>query len=154
MTNLDPQGLASKQGMAFKDLAVQMVEGQGWEIAETRWNPWGDLWPEVDIVALETPQSLWWLQARGSWRGGRPGLIRTDTTRKLLAVMYDLHGRAQEAGAKQGIVTSHLPSGGSGKGMLDRAVKRKVVQAVFRVDLDVDKLMEELGTDQPSDRLT
>jgi hypothetical protein len=142
----DTQSLASKQGRTFKELAKQMLEARGGQVLKTNFHPEDDAaWPKVDLKAIDRNGSVWWLHARGSWRGSRPGLQRSDTVRKLLAVVYDLHPLATQQGIFQGVITSHLPESGTGHTMLDRAVKRRVVWGVFLVDLSLDELKEVTG---------
>lgn len=121
-----------------------MIEARGGKIVRAQFAPGeaSENFPMVDLEALDRQGRTWWLHARGSWRGERPGLQRSDTVRKLLAVVYDLYPLARAQTIIQGVVTSHLPDGGTGKSMLDRAVNREVISGVFIVDLSLDQLKE------------
>lgn len=135
------QSLASKQGRVFKVAAKQMLEARGGRVIQEAFHPLDDPeWPQVDLEAIDRQGRRWWIHSRGSWRGDRPGLIRSDTVRKLLAVVYDLYPIAKAEGIMQGVVTSHLPESGTGKSMLDRAVTRGVISGIFVVDIPLEEL--------------
>jgi hypothetical protein len=64
-----------------------------------------DVGIEVDCVVGEV-----WIEFKGSWRGDRPGLIRTDTLKKAIA------NGALASLCHEGpfvVMTSHLPAIGS-----------------------------------------
>lgn len=130
------QALSSKQGRVFKDQALKTIQDMEWRITRTKFAP-VENFPEVDFEAIDPYDRRWWFHARGSWRGSRPGLIRSDTTRKLLSVIYDLSPVARNLGVLQGVVTSHMPEeGAAGSWMIKRAIERGVIAAIYMVELE------------------
>jgi hypothetical protein len=78
-----------------------------------------DLGIEVDRIATSSRGATIWFEYKGSVRGHRPGLRRTDTLKKAIANGALLH--ALENGAPFVVLTSHLPERGSGLAMLETA---------------------------------
>jgi len=81
------QGYASQEGARFHAEAIRALRNAGFEIAEEKM-----LIPEVGIeidartINRNGIEMLW--EFKGSERGGRPGLHRTDTLRKAIANGY------------------------------------------------------------------
>lgn len=80
----DRQAAASIQGADFESAVETILKIEGWEILDRKFrHPEVDI--EIDLVAREPlTGETWWIECKGSWEGVRPGLRRTDTTKKAL----------------------------------------------------------------------
>ncbi len=76
-----------------------------------------------DFVVTNRHGLLFYVTAKGSWSGSRPGLRRTDTFRKAIAEAALLTWRGY---GRVLLLSSHLPGAGSGLAML-RATPRSVL---------------------------
>lgn len=113
------QGAATRQGRAFEDTVVVLLQCQGWTIIERNWRePEVDI--EVDIVADSPTGDRWWIECKGSWESNRNGLARTDTLKKAIANGALL--RLLDGHHPYMVIASHLPESGAGKVWLERAV--------------------------------
>ena len=75
---------------------------------------------EIDRVATAPSGRVIWFEYKGSVRGTRPGLLRTDTLKKAIAngaLVHTMTGRPPFV-----VLTSHLPQSGSGASMLATAL--------------------------------
>jgi hypothetical protein len=117
----DFQSAASRQGRAFQETVGVLLRIEGWAIIAEDWRH-PDLGAEIDYVAVhpETGEE-WWIECKGSWESERPGLERTDTTKKALwngALLALAHERRPFM-----IIASHPPKDGSaGAVWLERAL--------------------------------
>lgn len=130
MTPTNPQALATSQGKHFEQHVAEVLQTLGWLIEDTNVTFDG---VEIDIVATSPGGVRWWIECKGSWRGERPGLIRSDTTKKAVAVAYHLHHNPADLPPYM-VVTTHLPESDSSAGqMLSRAVKAGAIETVVVV---------------------
>lgn len=70
---------------------------------------------EVDFIAEGKQGIAFYITAKGSMRGERPGSSRTDTLKKALCDAFLLE---QEGIGPVLLFTSHIPTGGNGLAML------------------------------------
>jgi hypothetical protein len=79
------QTRATEQGRAFSNaVAVMLRTRHNCAIIRSDWIEPITL-VEVDHVAEHPIYGEIWVECKGSWEGERPGLIRTDTTKKAIA---------------------------------------------------------------------
>ena len=105
------QASASEQGAAFASaVAVMLRTRHSCRILRSHWIEPTTL-VEIDHVADHPIYGEIWVECKGSWEGDRPGLIRTDTTKKAIANAVLL---STLPGARPyWLVASHLPRVGS-----------------------------------------
>jgi hypothetical protein len=79
------QASATEQGQAFANaVAVMLRTRHSCTILHSNWTePITQI--EIDHVADHPIYGVIWVECKGSWEGTRPGLIRTDTTKKAIA---------------------------------------------------------------------
>lgn len=113
----DFQSLAGRQGRQFAEQCDTLLTSLGYQLDGSFVA--ADVGVEIDQRAVSPGGRLIWFEYKGSVQGSRPGLIRTDTLKKAVAngALLKAHG---EAGMFV-VLTSHLPSGGSGLAMLEAA---------------------------------
>lgn len=80
-----------------------------------------DVGVEIDRVAQSPRGATIWFEYKGSLQGSRPGLMRTDTLKKAVANGALLAGIEQHPPFI--VLTSHLPTKGSGLAMLESALR-------------------------------
>lgn len=122
------QAAAGRQGRTYEQAIVDHLTRFGWAVMGTHWvEP--ETGVEVDIVAADRDGQVWWIECKGSWESasGRNGLIRTDSTKKLIANAWLLAQVASRAPYM--VVTSDAPVG-AGAGWLDRAVLAGIIARV------------------------
>lgn len=115
------QAAASRQGAAFEQAVMTMLQIEGWQIVARRWrHPEVDV--EIDLVAIDPHGQTWWIECKGSWESTRNGLERTDTVKKAIgsaAILILVDDRLPYM-----LITSHLPViGSSGDKWMRRAVE-------------------------------
>ena len=116
----DFQSRAGHQGRAYEQAVAVHLESFDWIVKDQNWRePYTDV--EIDIVAVDRDGIEWWIECKGSWEGGRNGLTRTDTVKKLIANAA-LLSRAPN-GRPYMVVTSDLPMRGAGLIWLSQAVE-------------------------------
>jgi hypothetical protein len=113
------QASASRQGAQFRDQCNDLLLGLGFTLHGSA--NLDSIGVELDQVATSPSGALIWFEYKGSVQGDRPGLIRTDTLKKAIANGALL--RAHEHPMPYVVLTSHVPAAGSGKAMLDAALK-------------------------------
>ena len=111
------QSAASWQGRQFAEQCDLVLKAHGFTLSTPL--VLRDLGIELDRVATSSRGATVWFEYKGSVRGHRPGLRRTDTLKKAIASGALLH--ALEDRAPFVILTSHLPERGAGLAMLDAA---------------------------------
>ena len=111
------QSAASWQGRQFAEQCDLVLQEHKFTLS-TRL-VLADLGIEVDRVATSQKGATVWFEYKGSVRGHRPGLRRTDTLKKAIANGALLHALADRAPLV--VLTSHLPERGSGLAMLETA---------------------------------
>jgi hypothetical protein len=111
----DPfQSAASWQGRQFADQCDLVLRDRGFVVQGRR--IFTELGVEIDRVATSKRGAEIWFEYKGSVRGHRPGLRRTDTLKKAIAngaLLFALPSRRPYV-----VLTSHLPETGSGLAML------------------------------------
>jgi hypothetical protein len=120
----DRQAAASRQGSAFEETVVNLLQIEGWTIEDRNYRePIIDV--EIDIVATDPRGQRWWVECKGSWESPtRNGLQRTDTLKKAIANGALL--RLLEDPLPYMVITSHVPESGAGAIWLERATKEYV----------------------------
>jgi len=132
MLNMDFQERASEDGQRFHEECVRALLNAGFEILEQKMTI-----PEVGIeIDARTAnrngiEMLW--EFKGSEKGGRPGLHRTDTLKKAIANGYLLSRWAEHDRFMPLLVmTSHMPGNknGSPKAMSDATERHIILEIV------------------------
>lgn len=124
------QAGASRQGRQFEDQCNAAILDVGFEQLCGRQLLSG-LGVEVDQLAV-SPNGTWvWFEYKGSLRGKRPGLIRTDTVKKAVCNGALLKG--DDPGRIYVILSSHLPATGASRAMLDAALRLGYVDLVVNI---------------------
>jgi hypothetical protein len=113
------QSLGVEQGRDFARQCDIFLASHGFELGETL--VLRDIGVEIDRVATAPSGRPVWFEYKGSVRGVRPGLLRTDTLKKAIANGALIHTLADHP--PYVVLTSHLPTGGSGAAMLARALE-------------------------------
>ncbi|MXV88611.1 MAG: hypothetical protein F4117_14505 [Acidimicrobiales bacterium] len=73
-----------------------------------------------------------YFEYKGSFKGARPGMRRTDTAKKALLTGFLL--RAIGDDTPYYVLTSHLPERGAAQRMIDAAVGAKAVSGVLQMN--------------------
>jgi hypothetical protein len=113
------QAAANLQGQQFAAQCAVLLTGFGYSVGPRR--VLSELGVEIDAEAVAPSGRTVWFEYKGSVQGRRPGLMRTDTLKKavangaLLAALPDHPPYV--------VLTSHLPSAGSGLAMLEKALE-------------------------------
>lgn len=110
------QSVASEQGRQFASQCDVVLEEHGFELSSGI--VLSDLGVEIDRVGARDGRTVWF-EYKGSVRGRRPGLRRTDTLKKAIANGALL--MALEEHPPYVLLTSHMPERGSGLAMLSAA---------------------------------
>ena len=87
---------------------------------------------EVDDVAEAPNGELVYFEYKGSFKGQRPGMRRTDTVKKALLTGFLLRSIGDER--PYYVLTSHLPTGGAAQRMIDTAMSVKAVSGVLELN--------------------
>lgn len=141
----DPQALATQQGDMFESQGRMILRSMGATVSD-RPVVIDGTGVEVDAI-VESPR-LVYVEFKGSWRGTRPGLLRSDTVKKAVADGFILQCKAP--GIPYIILTSHHPAFGShGDLMVGVAVEYGAVAGVFCTSLpcDMARLADFIGSD-------
>lgn len=119
------QSSASAQGREFEELCwarlLPRYPGLRRQVTLT------DIGVSFDFAVGET-----YLEAKGSWRGRRPGCIRTDTLKKAICSGALLKG--SRPGARFVLLTSHVPTAGAGLAMLNAAKRAGYIDEVIVIE--------------------
>jgi hypothetical protein len=111
------QSSAGWQGRQFAQQCDFLLTANGFELHGRQLL--AGLGVEIDQVATSRTGDRVWFEFKGSFQGGRPGLRRTDTLKKAIANAALL--RALDEHPPYVLLSSHLPTAGSAKAMLDTA---------------------------------
>jgi hypothetical protein len=112
------QASAGLQGRQFADQCDLLLDGMGYRrVGKVLVAAAG---VEVDCEAVAPSGRRIWFEYKGSVQGPRPGLLRTDTLKKAIANGALLKGTAEAPPFV--VLTSHVPTGGSGLAMLQTAI--------------------------------
>ena len=120
------QAIATKQGYLVEDIADIRFGDAGFEIADKRVQLES---VEIDRIYTNKHGISFFTTIKGSFRGDRPGCIRTDTLKKAIAeaLFIKLEGWGPVL-----LATSHVPQKGRGAKMLE-IIDREILFGV--VDL-------------------
>lgn len=119
------QRAASTQGKLWHNNCIQGLELSGFSIVDNgvRLNHVGI---EIDIVARNRYDVLFFFECKGSMRGDRPGCIRTDTLKKAIANGYLFTYTSEyQTSPPLVLLASHIPTDGAGYAML-RTIDRSI----------------------------
>ena len=100
------QSDASGQGRKFEEICNDILIAKGFTLLGSKIIT--RLGIEVDQVAISGNNETYWFEFKGSWKGRRPGMIRTDTTKKGLCNALLAHVDTISH-PKFIIMSSHLP---------------------------------------------
>lgn len=110
----DFQRFSGKQGDWFEETCVLALKLAGFEIADQR-VAFHEIGIEIDIVGTNKKGISFYFECKGSMRGDRPGLERTDTVKKGLLSGYKL---AEIGFSPFVMLTSHKPTEGRAAAMI------------------------------------
>lgn len=113
------QSASTAQGQMFADQCDLLLRTNGFTLAGKL--VLAEIGVEIDQVGTTADGRTLWFEYKGSVQGKRPGLRRTDTLKKAIAngaLLRDLPEACPYV-----VLTSHLPDAGSGKAMLDAALR-------------------------------
>lgn len=126
------QASAVAQGKRFDEQCRWLLADAGWTVSD-RPMAVPDCGVEIDCVIEASDTGCAWVEFKGSWRGNRPGLVRTDTVKKAIVTGYLL--RSAGYSVPYVVMTSHLPTANSaGETMMRLALKDGVIAAVVCVN--------------------
>jgi hypothetical protein len=114
------QSSSSLQGRQFAEQCDLLLRNCGFELGSCR-VVLPELGVEIDREAIASSGRTIWFEYKGSVQGPRPGLMRTDTLKKAIANGALLRSRAERPAFV--VLASHVPRTGSGRAMLDTAVR-------------------------------
>ena len=148
------QSLSTEQGRKFELLVVDWFVYHGFRVLTNPGShdihpPIPDVGVRPDLLAIYTAGSIGaavLVECKGSFRGSRPGLLRTDSVKKAVGDAYTLHHAAPCL--PYVLVTSHLPQPGSaGDKMLKTAQEAGAVFEVLKTwePGDMTRLCDRLG---------
>ena len=125
----DFQAAAGRQGRQFTEVCNGLLRDSGFELHGAR--RLTHIGVEIDQEAVTPGGKRVWFEYKGSVQGARPGLLRTDTLKKALANGALL--RALDEAAPFVVLTSHKPTRGAGRAMLETALRLGYFHAVLCV---------------------
>lgn len=114
------QAASSAQGRQFADQCDLLLHSSGFRLGACR-VVLTEVGVEIDREAVAPSGRPIWFEYKGSLQGHRPGLLRTDTMKKAIAngaLLRSLPDRPPFV-----VLTSHVPKVGSGRAMLDAAIR-------------------------------
>lgn len=115
----DFQGSSSRQGRQFAEQCDELLRNYGFALHGPL--VLTEVGVEVDRVATAPSGGRIWFEYKGSIQGARPGLLRTDTLKKAIANGALL--QAVDPRSPYLVLTSHVPTMGSGAAMLQAALR-------------------------------
>ena len=127
------QADSSRQGEVTHEIAEERLREMGFAIKGVRV---GLSSVEVDVMAENRRAIAFPFTIKGSWRGTRPGLERTDTLRKAIAECYLIK---KEIGVPGFVIASHIPFKGRGRAAL-KLMDRRVIFDVLHLFNDRERL--------------
>lgn len=124
------QGSGVVQGERFHDECILALELAGFEVVETKVRL-RDVGIELDAITNNKHGIAMAWEFKGSLQGSRPGLIRTDTTKKAIANAL-LLSRSEygEMMPPLLIMTSHIPTKDDSRTMLQAVLGREILTVV------------------------
>ncbi|MCY3892815.1 MAG: hypothetical protein OXF65_05910 [Acidimicrobiaceae bacterium] len=126
----DFQADSSRQGAAFEQQAKAYLGALGFELHGRR--KFADIGCEIDDVAEAPNGELVYFEYKGSFKGSRPGMQRTDTVKKALLTGFLLRSIGDDT--PYYVLTSHLPTGGAAQRMIEAALSAKAVSGVLEMN--------------------
>lgn len=108
------QSSSSRQGAWFEATCRQILEAAGFAVDAVHQRI-EDAGVEVDLIGTNRHEISFFFTCKGSYRGRRPGVRRTDTLKKAIAEAYALHQQGWEPVV---LLTSHLPNTAGGRALL------------------------------------
>lgn len=115
----DFQSFGVAQGRQFEQMCDTLLESEGFTLLERERFP--AIGVDVDRAAWSPSGRTIWFEYKGSVRGSRPGLIRTDTLKKAIANGALIH--TMDEPCPYVVLASHVPARGAGMAMLERALR-------------------------------
>lgn len=136
MVNEDFQRLAVEQGHKFEEAVETVFQIANCTIIERKRKDTvsGE---EIDHVIRTPGGNELWVESKGSWRGKRPGLIRSDTAKKAVATAWNLQTAHNFDIPPYLLVTSHLPIPGN---YSDRLLRNAVDNGLFKEVVQLNDL--------------
>lgn len=143
----DFQRLAVEQGQQFEDAVETVFQIANCRIIERKFRD-SISGEEIDHIIRTPAGHEVWVESKGSWRGDRPGLRRSDTAKKAVATAWNLRTSHNFETPPYLLVTSHLPrdctySSCLLRNAVDHHLFREVLQyndtpaAIERIDADL-----------------
>ncbi len=132
MDDEDFQRAANVQGAEFETLANSFLESIGFELRGPK--VIHEIGCEIDQVVLAPNGQEVYFEHKGSWRGKRPGMRRTDTVKKGLLTGFLLKSVGIEIPFC--IMTSHMPDSGRALRMIDVALKDGALSSITIANTD------------------
>gem|GEM_PF-1277961 len=108
------QAASRKQGIWFENLCRAILIDCGFRIDGEQVD-FAEAGVEVDLIATNRYDISFYITCKGSYRGVRPGVQRTDTLKKALAEAQALHTQGWSPIL---LLTSHLPNTRTGRELL------------------------------------
>ena len=115
------QAASSLQGRQFAEQCDLLLRNCGFLLGSSR-VVLSELGVEVDRAATGPSGREIWFEYKGSVQGPRPGLMRTDTLKKAIANGALLRS-VPDPRPRFVVLASHVPKTGSGRAMLEAAVR-------------------------------
>ena len=125
------QSRSSKTGLLFEKICRHKLLSLGFRLQGPRKITKAGI--QVDEVALNSRGQEIFFEFKGSYRSPRPGLVRTDTTKKALCngFLMDLLGIGPYI-----IMTSHMPRPGSSSDKMIKLAQQVIYDIVVISDQD------------------
>ena len=126
----DFQADSVRQGTAFEQQARVYLGALGFTLHGRQ--KFTGIGCEVDDVAEAANGELVYFEYKGSFKGSRPGMRRTDTVKKALLTGFLLRSVGDDT--PYYVLTSHRPEGGSAQRMIDAAMAAKALSGVLQLN--------------------
>ena len=136
----DFQRRAVEQGHQFEEAVETVFQIARCEVIDRRRKD-AVSGEEIDHVLVTPGGHEVWVESKGSWRGTRPGLMRSDTAKKAVATAWNLQTSNNFDIPPYLLVTSHLPKPGS---YSDRLVTKAVDHGLFHEVVQLNDLEEAI----------
>lgn len=128
------QQSSSEQGELFAKNCLLTLKLVGFDVVLTKFRT-RDMRVEIDAVANNTQGIAVPFEFKGSFLGSRPGMLRSDTTKKAIstAFLFSLDEAAQTM-APLIVLTSHKPTKGSPAQWLSRVPRSILLDVLSLTD--------------------
>ncbi len=124
------QSEATRQGQVFEDQASAFLRSLGFSLQGSK--KIDHVGCQIDQAAIGPNGKKVFFEFKGSYRGPRPGMRRTDTVKKGLLTGFLLQSVGDPT--PYYILTSHLPLKGAALAMIQRAIESGAVAGVLEVN--------------------